>query len=296
MIYFKSIAFLFILIFVHFDMAAQEIDSLFQAFEDDVSKWEKGIDETTATFKTTRIANGHTVEQCKIGVLDMRINHRFGSVSDGVNNFLGLDNAVTRIGFDYGITNDWMVGIGRSTLNKEFDGFVKGAIWKQGKRNFPLTLSYVGGIYVVTEKGEIQQYSFMNRVSYLQQLLLARKFNRNLSLQLVPTLMHFNMTNLSSEENTLYALGVGGRYKLNKRIALTMEYYYVPKQFQRNGNANPFTLGLDIETGGHVFQLFLSNASGISERSMFTNTLSKWEKGEIHFGFNISRVFTLRKQ
>jgi len=271
--------------------SAQEQDST--GFDEDLSYLDDLNNQVTATFKTTRIANGHTVEQCKAGVLDLRINHRFGRLSDGLYNFLGLDNAVTRIGFDYGITDYLMTGIGRSTLNKEYDGFAKVRIFGQSKTAVPVTVNYLAGVYLVTEKKEVENLPFFNRMTYLHQLLIARKFNEKFSLQLMPTLMHFNMTNIASEKNTIAALGVGGRYKISKRTALTVEYYHVPERFKGEKNVDPLTIGLDIETGGHVFQLFFSNASGISERSLFTNTLSKWEKGQLHFGFNISRVFTL---
>lgn len=272
---------------------AQVQDSTKKIMEDDFVQLKDENNDIIATFKTTRIANGHNIEQCKPGVLDVRINHRFGRISDGVYNFLGLDNAVTRIGFDYGITNYLMAGIGRSTLNKEYDAFAKLRLWRQKKNGFPVTINYLAGIYIVTEKYDIDKLPFANRLSYLSQLLIARKFNENLSLQLVPTFMHFNMTTYAAEENTIVALGAGGRYKLNKRLALTAEYYFTPGKFKREKNYNPLTIGLDIETGGHVFQLFFSNAAGISERSLFTNTLSQWGKGQLHFGFNISRVFTV---
>lgn len=273
-------------------LSAQVRDSVRVAFDETL---DGDLDHhVTATFKTTRIANGHTVEQCKPGVLDMRINHRFGRISDGVHNFFGLDNAVTRIGFDYGINDYLMVGIGRSTLNKEYDGSVKVRIWRQTKGGIPVTVSYLTGAAIVTEKNRVENLPFFNRVTYLHQVLVARKFSENLSLQLMPVFMHFNMTALASEKNSIGAAGIGGRYKISKRNALTFEYYYVPTGFRRAGNRNPLTIGWDIETGGHVFQLFFSNASGISERSLFTATHSQWAKGQLHFGFNLSRVFTVR--
>lgn len=249
--------------------------------------------KTTATFKTTRVATGHSVEQCKAGVLDFRVNHRFGRISDGFSSFFGLDDAVTRIGADYGITDYLMVGAGRSTLNKEYDAFAKVKLLGQAKKKSPVTVNYLAGVYVVAEKYPVNDLPFFNRVSYAHQLLVARKITDKLSIQLMPTFMHFNMTALASESNSMFSMGVAGRYKLSKRLALTAEYYYTPESMKRQGTVNPLTIGLDIETGGHVFQVFISNARGLSERSLFTNTLSKWQEGQIHFGFNISRVFTL---
>jgi len=249
--------------------------------------------KTTATFKTTRVATGHSVEQCKAGVLDFRVNHRFGRISDGFSSFFGLDDAVTRIGADYGITDYLMVGAGRSTLNKEYDAFAKVKILGQAKKRSPVTLNYLAGVYVVAEKYPVNDVPFINRFSYAHQLLVARKITDKLSIQLMPTFMHFNRTALPSETNNMFSMGVAGRYKLGKRLALTAEYYYTPESMKRAGNVNPLTIGLDIETGGHVFQVFVSNARGLSERSLFTNTVSQWQEGQIHFGFNISRVFSL---
>lgn len=273
---------------------AQAQDSTIINKEDDFVQLTDPKEEVTATFKTTRIANGHTVELCKTGVLDVRINHRFGRINEGVNSFFGLDNAVTRIGFDYGVTDYLMAGVGRSTLNKEYDGFVKLKLLKQRKTKIPVTVSYLAGVYIVSEKYAIKDLAFFNRVTYLHQLLVARKFSDKLSLQVMPTLLHFNATSVASEENTIVAFGFGGRYKISKRAALTVEYHFVPEKFKRENNFDPLTIGIDIETGGHVFQMFFSNASGISERSLFTSTTSQWSKGQLHFGFNISRVFTVK--
>ncbi|GAB3431581.1 DUF5777 family beta-barrel protein [Niabella aquatica] len=246
-------------------------------------------------FSSTRIANAHTVEQLQKGVLDVRINHRFGSISDGAANFFGLDNAATQIGFDYGITDKLMLGIGRSSLNKEYNGYGKLRLLSQKTGGVPLTLSYLAGIYVVSEKAPISSLSFFNRVTYLHQALAARRFNDRISLQLVPTLVHFNATDLTAEKNTIGALGLGGRYKLTKKLALTAEYFWIPDAFKRTRNVNPLTIGVDIETYGHVFQMFFSNAAGSSERALFTSATSGWEKGRLHFGFNISRVFNVRR-
>lgn len=265
-----------------------------KSIPDDFVEIRETNNDVVSIFKTSRIANGHSVKQITKGVLDVRINHRFGRINNGINNFFGLDNAVTRIGFDYGVTDYFMVGIGRSTLNKEYDAFGKILLLRQKKVRAPVTVDYLAGLYIVTEKYNVDKLAFGNRLTYLNQLLVARKFKERLSLQLMPTLIHFNMTQYTGETNTLAALGFGGRYKLTKRLALTAEYYFIPDKFKRQDNNDPLTIGLDIETGGHVFQLFFSSAAGVSERSLVTNTLSQWQKGQLHFGFNISRVFTMR--
>jgi hypothetical protein len=254
---------------------------------------------TAATFKTTRIANGHSIEHLGKGVLDFRVNHRFGRINHGLKEFFGLDNATTRIGFDYGVTDWLMVGIGRSTYMKDVDGFVKVKILRQKDDNsMPVSLSYMGAFSAQAVEAVSlppgAEYPFSNRLAYVNQLLIARKFNNWLSLQLMPTHVHYNFVPLRDDPNDIFALGIGGRLKLTRRISLTGEYYMVlPADQKIQGTRNALTLGFDIETGGHVFQLLFSNATGISERSVIGQTAGRWDKGDIHFGFNISRVFTL---
>lgn len=256
---------------------------------------------TSATFKATRIINGHSVETDGKGVLDFRISHHFGALNQGVKNFFGLDNAVTKLGFDYGVTNWLAVGFGRSTLDKEFDGFLKAKLYRQTDNGrHPFTLTYVGAMYIQSTEAPAlqpgQEYPFSNRISYMHQLLIARKFSNRVSLQLMPTLIHYNLVNTTAEPNNTLALGIGGRIKLSKRIAVTGEYYYrIPGQLLE-GYHNALSLGLDIETGGHVFQLFFTNASGINERAAIGQVTDTWgftKEDGIHFGFNISRVFTI---
>lgn len=254
-------------------------------------------DYVTGTFKTTRIANGHSIEQTAKGVLDFRINHRFGAINGGFSEFFGLDNAVTRIGADYGITDWLMVGLGRSTYMKEVDGFVKARILKQTESgSMPVSVSYLGGMSMqgvaLMQVPAGAEYYFTNRLGYVNQLLIARKFSNALSLQIMPTHVHNNFVQFREEPNDIFAMGVGGRIKLSNRIAVTGEYYYQLGDRMRNAT-NSLTLGIDIETGGHVFQLMLTNSTGVSERAVVGNTTERWEKGNIHFGFNISRVFTI---
>lgn len=263
---------------------------------------------TTATFKTTRIANGHSIENTAKGVLDFRVNHRFGLINSGFKDFFGLDGATTRIGFDYGITDWLMIGFGRSSYMKEYDGFAKVRLLRQQDNGgMPFSLSYMGAISVLTgEKppfvADSQEYYFSNRLAYVNQLLIARKFSNALSLQLMPTHVHYNLVNYKNEPNDVIALGVGGRLKLSNRISLTAEWYYQLEGTKRAlegqptmTTRNPLTIGFDIETGGHVFQLLFSNSTAISERNLVGQTMNDWGKGDIHFGFNISRVFTIVK-
>lgn len=251
-------------------------------------------DFTTATFKSTRIVNGHSIETIGKYNLDFRISHRFGYLNSGSYNLFGLDNATMRIGFDYGVTDKLMVGFGRSTTDKELDIFAKYKLLRQskGKSNMPISLTLLGSAMQYTLKGS-EDISFTNRMSYAAQAMIARKFSETFSFQLTPTWIHKNLVNLSKEDNDLYSLGIGGRVKLSKRVAITGDYYY---QFNKlEGTINSLSLGVDIETGGHVFQLHFTNSTGMTERAFITNTLGKWGDGDIHFGFNITRLFTLKK-
>ena len=257
----------------------------------------------TATFKATRIINGSSVENLAAGVLDFRISHRFGRLDQGAENFFGLDNATTRLGLDYGITKWLMVGVGHSTLKKTNDGFAKIKLLSQKSHGTPITLSYFGTIGVFTDPAPVipagDKYMYSNRMSYVNQLLIARKFNDVLSLQIMPTIVHMNIVDSSKFNNNTLAIGVGGRIKLNKRIALTGEYYYRVSNADLLVNGQPtynaLSVGIDIETGGHVFQLMLTNAPGMTEKSFIAQNPDSWSKGAIHFGFNISRVFTIVK-
>lgn len=258
------------------------------------------VNYTTATFKTTRLVNGHTVENVGKGVLDVKISHRFGTLNKGAYELFGLDNATMRLGLDYGISKRLMVGVGRSTFQKTFDAFLKFKLLRQsaGKINMPVTVSYVGTMALMTQKwpdDTTRKNYFSSRLSYTHQLIIARKFSQGISLQLMPTFIHRNLAALASEPNDLYAIGAGGRFKLTKRLSFNVEYYYQVPGYKVEGTTNPLSLGFDIETGGHVFQLHFTNSNGMTERNFISGTTGKWEKGDVLFGFNISRVFTIGK-
>ena len=276
---------------------AQTVD-LFK-MQDEQNKKEKKetTDITTSIFKTTRIVNSQSIENTGGGVLDLKISHRFGMVNTGGYNFFGLDQATMRIGMDYGISNRLEIGLGRSTYNKEYDGFFKFRILRQstGKVNMPLSLSVVSTAVLNTLKDQTTSYTihYSDHASYVNQVLLARKFGDFFSLQLAPTMVHYNIVPTTAYRNDLYSMGTGFRLRLSKRVNLTGEYYY---QVQRiPGYYNSASVGFDIETGGHVFQLFFTNSTGINERSFITQTDGRWGNGGVHFGFNISRVFTVVK-
>ncbi|MDR3681792.1 MAG: DUF5777 family beta-barrel protein [Flavipsychrobacter sp.] len=257
----------------------------------------------SATFKATRIIDGNSVENLGAGILDFRILHRFGQLNQGASNFYGLDDATTKIDLDYGITKWLMVGIGHNVLNKEDDGLLKIKLLQQQNIGMPVTVSYAGALSIQTTPAPTlptgDTWKFTNRLYYTNQILIARKFSNRLSLQLMPSIVHYNLVDSTKFSNNTFALGAGGRFKISKRIAITGEYYYRLSNTDMLYNGQPtynsFSVGIDIETGGHVFQLMLTNSQSLSERGFIGQTTDSWSKGQIHFGFNISRVFTIVK-
>lgn len=250
-----------------------------------------------AAFKTNRVINLHSLENTAPGVLDFKVGHRFGTLNGGLYNMFGLDNATTRIGFDMGITDRLAVGVGRNTYEKTYDGFVKYKILRQssGQRNMPITAALLATAAMQTLKwpNPDRENLFSSRLYYTWQLILGRKFSDNFSLQLSPTLVHRNLVATRAEKNDVPALGIAGRYKLTKRLALNTEYIYVAPNTLAESFRNSFSIGFDIETGGHVFQLHFTNSTAMMERGFIAETTGSWLDGGIHFGFNISRVFTM---
>lgn len=252
-----------------------------------------------ALFKATRVINGHSVKQLKKGELDVRISHRFGRVNSGAYEFFGLDQSNIHLSLEYGLLNRLMVGVGRGTFEKTIDAFARYNISNQqtGKGSFPLTISYLSSIETIGLKWSDPSRTnyFSSRLSFTQQLLIARKFSK-VSLQLMPTFLHRNMVPTEIHPNDLFAMGFAGRYKIANRIAINCEYYYVVRPItQRTVTKyyNPLSIGFDIETGGHVFQIVMTNSQGMREGGFIGKTTGSWLKKDIHLGFNISRVFTL---
>lgn len=276
-----------------------EEDLLALLGEDEV----EAVNYATASFKTNRVINLHSLENTAAGVFDFKISHRFGMLNRGVYELFGLDQASIRLGGDFGITDRLMVGIGRSSFEKTYDGFVKYKVLRQasGKRNMPITAAVVAGAAVQTLKwaNPDRDNYFSSRLYYTFQVVLGRKFSERLTLQLSPTLIHRNLVKFNIEKNDVYALAAAGRVKLTRRLALNAEYIYVAPDQLLPGFRDAISLGFDIETGGHVFQLHFTNATSMIEKGFVTETTGDWLDGGIHFGFNISRVFTLvdkRKQ
>jgi hypothetical protein len=280
-----------LLLFCTMCVAAQDTTDLLRQIGEEQPQKEK----VDASFKSSRVIMSHSIEMLRAGVLDFRILHRFGKLSGGSYEFFGLDGPATvRLGLDYGLTNNFSFGIGRSAYKKELDGFIKFRPLQQstGADASPISIVAVAGLTYAADT-ITKRARRSDRFANYWQLLLGRKFSEGVSLQIMPTLLHRNLVT-QGEHNDLFATGVGGRIKLTKRISLNADYYYVFNK--ASGLRNPLSLGFDIETGGHVFQLHFTNAMGINERSFLSETIDDWGSGDIQFGFNISRSFQIKKK
>lgn len=250
-------------------------------------------------FKSSRVIMGHSMEMLGAGVLDFRILHRFGNVKNGISDMFGLDQATMRMSFDYGITRNLTIGVGRSTRNKEFDAFAKYRIKQQsrGEKEFPVSILAAAGITCQTLPwaDPTRKNYFSSRLGYYGQLIVGRKFSEVFTMQLSPTFVHRNLVELATDDNDMIALGIGSRIKLTRSMAFIVDAFPIISGARSAYNQMPLSVGVDIETGGHVFQLHFSNATAMNEKAFITETTQKWGSGEFQFGFNLSRVFTIKK-
>ena len=299
----KILAILLILLAFSGKLLAQE---LMDMLKDEAPK----TNYTYATFKTTRVVLGQSIESPASGTLQSVIEHNFGAINSGAYNFWGLDYSNIRLGFEYGINNWLSVGIGRSSYQKTFDGSLKAKILRQstGKTNTPISVSFYGATFYRTEKwtpsDPNRTYYSSSNLSYIAQILIARKFSNSLSVQLTPTYIHKNFVKYRTDRNDLLSIGIGGRYKYSQRSSVNAEYFYQIPGFVNSFKSstgekakynNCLSVGVDIETGGHVFQIRLTNAARVMERAAISETEGKWTKGDIMLGFTINRVFTIKK-
>lgn len=220
------------------------------------------------------------------------VAHRFGDISEGLNNFFGLDNATTEIGGIYGITEGFAINISRHTYKKTYEAGVKYRLLQQSEsKKIPVDLVgyHVLDINSELDKDIFPNIQFSDRLTYVSQLLISRRFSENFSLQLSPSFVHRNLINPAIESDNNFLTGIGGRYKITKRISINAEYFY---NFNDKGfYKHPLSLGMDLETGGHVFQLLFTNSQPNTEAGYLTNATGNWGKGQLFFGFNLYRVF-----
>lgn len=251
-------------------------------------------------FKSSRVIMSHSMEIIRPGVMDLRILHRFGNINQGGYELFGIDQATMRMGFDFGITKNFMFGFGRSTNKKELDGFLKYRLIHQAKGpgSLPFSVLAIAGMTMNGMKwpDPNRKNYFTSRLAYYGQVIIGSKISQGFTLQVAPTVVHRNLVATPEDPADLIAVAAGTRLKLSKRISLNFDYYYRVNPNPADGTKNPLSVGFDIETGGHVFQLHFTNAIGMNERVFLSETTNDWAEGDIQFGFNISRTFQLRKK
>lgn len=246
-------------------------------------------------FKALQIGNLQSTKVVDKGDLYMVVAHRFGPLKDGIREFFGLDQATTKIQLLYGISPRLQLGVSRDSYEKTYSGTAKIKLYRQSDK-MPVNIALYGSMDINTflQKSQYPGLKFFDRFAYTTQALVSRRFSEKLSLELAPIYARQNLQDLNFTKAQTYnqfLLGIGGRYKFTKRMSLNMDYAY---NFSKNQNSlykNPLTIGVDIETGGHVFQLLFTNSRASNDAAFLTETLGDWKKGEISFGFNIVRVF-----
>lgn len=248
-------------------------------------------EKVESAFKGLKIVNIESTKLAAKGDLYFIVAHRFGSVKDGFKGFFGLDNAVTQLKFVYGV-NDWLT-ISGARSEVVYDFSAKYSLQPQMKDGFPVSI--VGfssvGINNLLDESIYPKLEFNNRMIYVSQLLVSRKFNNKLSLELAPTFFHENFVVDDNQDNSQFALGMGGRYKLSNRWSLNVDYAAHLNRASTSPYKNPLSIGVDLETGGHVFQMHFSSSQGIHESGFLGSTTGDWSKGQVFFGFNMLRVF-----
>ncbi len=293
---------LWLVLFPFSILKAQDLNNLMNENENTEKEFVSG------TFKSTRLVNLHTIETQGRNVLEYRISHRFGDIGSGGYNAFGLDGGASmRMGLEYCFDGRLNIGLGRTNIDKTVDTYAKYRLLRQttGKQN-PVSITLLAAAYYTAMRDPnkaltgIDRYApFSNRLSYCYQIMVARKFNEYFSLQVAPTMIHFNLVNRVNDKNDLFALAALGRVKITQRTAFTAEYTYrittsYAQQKDPSGKYlyyNPFAIGFDIDTGGHIFQIQVCNSQGMIENQFIPFTTSSLKNWGLRLGFNISRVF-----
>ncbi|MDO5969804.1 DUF5777 family beta-barrel protein [Flavivirga aquimarina] len=260
---------------------------------DEIDTDSKGTQHATAAFKGLKIVNFESTKLVAKKELTLIVSHRFGSLKDGIDTFFGLDEAVTRLNFVYGISDAVNIGISRSSFLKIYQASVKYRLFRQEENGFPFTVVGYNAILVNTalDKEDLPLIEFEDRLGYTVQLLISRKVNTNFSVQLAPTFFHDNYVSLNEQDNSQFALGFGGRHKLGKRWSVNADYGLHLNRADNSPFKNPLSIGIDLETGGHVFQMHFSNAQAMNTNGFIGQASGDWSDGDVYFGFNLSRRF-----
>jgi hypothetical protein len=252
-----------------------------------------GNQEADAVFKGLKIVNFESTKLMYKKQFVFIVAHRFGSIENGFDSFFGLDDAVTRLNFVYGLSDGFNISASRSSFQKIYEMAIKYRLLKQKENGFPFTIVGYNSLLINTalEKDNLPKLEFKHRLGYTTQILISRKVNTNLSLELAPTFFHDNYVAINDQDNSQYALGLGGRYKLGKRWSLNMDYGLHLNRSNDSPYKNPFSIGVDLETGGHVFQMHFTNAQAMNTNGFLGQATGDWGNGDVYFGFNLTRVF-----
>ena len=252
-----------------------------------------GDQYATAAFKGLKIVNFESTKLVAKKELTFIVSHRFGSIENGFDSFFGLDDAVTRLNFVYGITDGINIGVSRSSFQKIYEASAKYRLVRQIENGFPFTIVAYNSILINTalEKENLPKLEFRDRLGYTAQLLISKKVSSKLSLEVAPTFFHDNFVAYDDQHNSQYAIGFGGRQKLGKRWSINFDYGWHLNRADGSPFKNPLSIGFDLETGGHVFQMHFSNAQAMNTNGFLGQATGDWSDGNIYFGFNLSRVF-----
>ncbi|WP_053976295.1 DUF5777 family beta-barrel protein [Mangrovimonas xylaniphaga] len=247
----------------------------------------------SAVFKGLKIVNFESTKLVAKNEFTFVVAHRFGSIENGFDTFFGLDDAVTRLNFIYGISDGFNISVSRSSYQKIYESAIKYRLFRQETNGFPLTIVGYNSLLINTalDKDNLPKLEFKHRLGYTAQLLISRKVTKNLSLELAPTFFHDNYVQFDDQDNSQFALGFGGRYKLSTRWSLNMDYGWHLNRASNSPFKNPLSIGVDLETGGHVFQMHFTNAQPMNTNGFLGQSTGDWADGDVYFGFNLSRVF-----
>lgn len=285
----RLLGFLFFVFFFSNPAWAQE--DLLEEFD------EPSQEKVSSVFNATRLVNMNSTEILPAKSLEFRIAHRFADFSKGFENLFGFDGPASILfSLDYSVSDKLTLGIGRTNINQNLNFNLKYAWLQQTKGNkTPLSVVSYNQLNLTHRKeqfvGEFRY--FTNRINYVNQLLISKKFNQRISVQISPTYMFQSLVDLKSDKHHLFAMPIAARYKVSKRVSIVGEY--IPRlntyNSQHSSLHNSLSLGVDLETGGHVFQLFFTNSTSINDFQVITQTNTSWQENSFRIGFNISRVF-----
>lgn len=247
----------------------------------------------SAVFKGLKVINFESTKLVAKGGFNFIVSHRFGTVKNGFKNLFGLDEAVTHLNFVYGISDRFNISASRSSNQKIYEVGSKFALLKQQAGKIPFTVAGYTSVLANTalSTDNLPKLEFKHRLSYVAQLLISRKINSELSLIVSPTFFHDNYVTNDLQDNSQYGVGFGGRYKLGKRWSVNMEYGVHLNRAEASLYTNPFSIGVDLETGGHVFQLHFTNSQSMNTNGVFGTSTGDWSDSDVYFGFNLARSF-----